>query len=155
MALHTITRKIDGRRYRYAALWTDEDFHNLPYIKEYGCLPSGWHAHHLSEAEVENKAPRVLKLAELPMRGASTNAKWDLRDALQERQRKEARPSAAGEALWKIGSTSGSSASTPASPAPHPSGRGPRASRVIARHGYGDDRRVLLGLDSRPVPQGC
>lgn len=65
---HFITRDIDGVRARYFGEWDDEQFHSLPYIKDRGHVPPGWHAHHISEGEIkERRGPRFEYLLSLPM----------------------------------------------------------------------------------------
>lgn len=99
MATHILTRTIDGTRYRYFGGWSDERFHALPYIKEYGSVPPGWQAHHLTADEMkERTGPRFTSLRALPILAENTiishcpaNAENDLGRALRSRKADEKR----------------------------------------------------------------
>jgi hypothetical protein len=90
-AMHFITRDVNGQRMRYFGGFTDERFESLPYIKERGRLPKGWHAYHLTAEEMQARSgPRFVAVNAFPVLDARAwNAVPDLTLALRQDQDEE------------------------------------------------------------------
>lgn len=91
MTTHFITRDVNGRRMRYFGGFSDERFERLPFIKDRGCLPSGWHAYHLTAEEMQARSgPRFVAVSAFPILDVRQwNVEPDLALALRQQQDEE------------------------------------------------------------------
>lgn len=60
----------EGVKGVFAEEFTHEAISALPFVRKYGCLPSGYHAVYLEDGEIERGSPRVDELRKLPTWGA-------------------------------------------------------------------------------------
>lgn len=81
MSVHIIGMTTEEGRGRFAKQFTDEEFYRLPYIREFGCVPSGFFAWHLEETENVETSERVRMIAELPYVVISTTERVEHADA--------------------------------------------------------------------------
>lgn len=88
MGWHVITRNLAEGRGRFASCYSDYEFERLPYIKEYGYLPSGYSATHLDSLDGP-KAEAVRALPEIEAPGYPYRLtgyialKWELEARLE------------------------------------------------------------------------
>ena len=65
--LHILGIIVEGQRGRFVQEYNDAAYYELPYIRKWGCLPSGMLAWHLNEGENIETSERVREIARLPI----------------------------------------------------------------------------------------